>query len=68
MRNVFALLALIGAAGIALGVLTAIRGAHGPTGPLGFTFENYGGPGSVIGGLVLLIASLYLRRAWQGRD
>jgi hypothetical protein len=68
MRNLFALLALIGAAGIVLGVLTVVRGAPGQAGPLGFTFENYGGPGSVIGGLILLVASLYLRQVWQGRD
>ena len=68
MRNLFALLALIGLAGIALGVLTIVRAAPGPTGLLGFTFENYGGPGSMLAGLILLAASLYLRGAWQGRD
>jgi hypothetical protein len=68
MRNLFALLSLIGFVGIVLGVLTLLRGSPGQTGPLGFTFENYGGPGSVIGGLILLVASLYLRSAWQGRD
>ncbi len=68
MRNLFVLTALIGLAGIVLGVLTALRGAPGQAGPLGFTFENYGGPGSVIGGLILLVTSLYLRKAWQGRD
>ena len=68
MRNLFALLALIGLAGIALGVLTLIRSAPGPTGPLGFTFENYGGPGSILGGFMLLATSLYLRAFWQGRD
>ena len=68
MRNLFALLALIGFAGIVLGVMTALRGAPGAAGPLGFTFENYGGPGSVIGGLMLVVASLYLRSAWRGRD
>ena len=67
MRNLFALLALIGVAGIVLGVLTLLRGAPGPAGPLGFTFENYGGPGSVLGGLMLLVASLYLRKVWQDR-
>ena len=68
MRNLFALLALVGFAGIVLGVLTLLRGAPGQAGPLGFTFENYGGPGSLIGGLILLVTSLYLRSAWQGRD
>ena len=68
MRNLFALLALIGAVGIVFGVLTALRGAPGPAGALPFSFENYGGPGSIIGGLMLLVAALYLRSAWQGRD
>ena len=68
MRNLFALLALIGVAGIVFGVMTALRGAPGPAGPLAFSFENYGGPGSVIGGLMLVAASLYLRSAWRGRD
>jgi len=67
MRNLFALLALIGLAGIALGVLTLVRAAPGPTGPLGFTYENYGGPGSMLAGLLLLATSLYLRAYWQGR-
>jgi hypothetical protein len=68
MRNLFALLALIGLAGIALGVLTILRGAPGQTGPLSFTFENYGGPGSMLAGVMLLATSLYLRATWQGRD
>jgi hypothetical protein len=68
MRNLFALLALIGLAGIALGVLTIVRAAPGPTGPLGFTYENYGGPGSVLAGLMLFATSLYLRAVWQGKD
>jgi len=68
MRNLFALLALIGLAGIALGVLTLVRAAPGPTDPLGFTYENYGGPGSMLAGLLLFATSLYLRSVWQGKD
>ncbi len=68
MRNLFALLALLGLAGIALGVLTLVRAAPGPTGPLGFTYENYGGPGSMLAGLMLFATSLYLRAVWQGKD
>ena len=67
MRNLFALLALIGLAGIVLGVLTIVRAAPGSTGPLGFTYENYGGPGSMLAGLMLLATSLYLRAYWRGR-
>ena len=68
MRNLFALLALIGLAGIVLGALTLLRGAPGQAGPLGFSYENYGGPGSMLAGLMLLATSLYLRSVWQGRD
>lgn len=68
MRNLFALLAVIGVAGIALGSLTLARGGSGQAGPLGFSHENYGGPGSIIAGLILLATSLYLRAVWQGRD
>jgi hypothetical protein len=68
MRNLFALLAVIGLAGIVLGALAIIRGAPGASGPLPFTFESAGGPGSIIAGILLLATSLYLRRAWPGRD
>ena len=68
MRNLFALLAVIGLAGIVFGVLTILRSAPGQTGMLPFAYENYGGPGPIIGGLLLLATSLYLRSAWQGRD
>ncbi len=68
MRNLFALLALVGLAGIVFSVLTMLHGAHGQAGPLGFDYENYGGPGSLLAGLMLLATSLYLRSAWQGRD
>ncbi len=68
MRSLFALLALIGVAGIALGVLALVRGGPGQAGPLTFGYENYGGPGSVSAGLLLLATSLYLRAVWQRRD
>jgi hypothetical protein len=67
MRALFALLALLGVAGIALGVLTMIRGASGPNGGP-FAFENYGGPGPIIAGLVVLGASLYLLSIWKHRE
>jgi hypothetical protein len=68
MRNLFALLALIGVAGIVFGVLTILHAGHGQAGRLGFTYENYGGPGSMLAGFILLAVSIYLRSAWQGRD
>lgn len=67
MRALFALLALLGVAGIALGILTIVRGMSGPGGE-SFSFENYGGPGPIIAGLIILAASLYLRSIWNTRD
>jgi hypothetical protein len=68
MRNLFILLALIGVAGIVLGTLTLLRSAPGQAGLLPFTFENHGGPGPILAGLILLAGSLYLRSIWQGRE
>jgi hypothetical protein len=67
MRALFAFLALLGVAGIALGVLTIVRGMSGAAGHP-FSFENYGGPGPIIAGLIVLAASLYLRSFWKSRD
>jgi hypothetical protein len=67
MRALFALLALLGVAGIVLGILTIIRGMTGPRGEP-FSFENYGGPGPIIAGLVVLAASLYLHSIWKPKD
>jgi hypothetical protein len=66
MRQLFLVLAFLGVIGIALGALTVIRGAAGPHG-IPFSFENYGGPGTIIAGLMLLAGSLYLRSIWQER-
>lgn len=66
MRHAFLLLAVLGLAGVVLGVLDLLRGSSGPHG-VPFTYENYGGPGSMIAGLMLLAGSLYLRAVWRER-
>ena len=66
MRNLFLLLALLGLVGIALGVLDIIGGTSGPHG-LPFSYENYGGPGSMLAGLILVAGSIYLRSVWRER-
>jgi uncharacterized membrane protein YgdD (TMEM256/DUF423 family) len=66
MRHLFLFLAFLGVVGMAFGVLSVIRGAAGPHG-VPFSFENYGGPGSIIAGLVLVAGSIYLRSIWQVR-
>ena len=67
MRGLFAILVLLGIAGIVLGVVTIIRGMQGPAGGP-FSFENYGGPGPIIAGLIVLAVSLYLRSTWKSRN
>jgi hypothetical protein len=66
MRHLFVLLALLGVAGIVLGVLEIMHGAAGPHG-VPFSYENSGGPGSIIAGLMVRAVSLYLRSGWPDR-
>ncbi len=60
MRALFGLLALVGLGGIGFGIVIMIRGSQGEP----FSFENYGGPGPIIGGLLLTAISLYLFLNW----
>jgi hypothetical protein len=68
MRNLFLLLALIGVGGIVLGALIILHAAPGQAGTLPFSLENTGGPGPILGGLILIAASLYMRSIWQGKE
>ena len=61
MRALFALLALFGLAGIVFGVLTIVSGTQDG---VPFRYEYYGGPGSIIGGVLLMAVSLYLFFNW----
>jgi hypothetical protein len=67
MRALFAILALLGVAGIVVGVLTILQGMRGTNG-MPFRFENYGGPGPIIAGLIVLATSLYLLSIWKPKD
>jgi hypothetical protein len=67
MRALFAVLALLGVAGIVIGVLTIVRGMNAPDG-MPFRFENYGGPGPIIAGLIVLATSLYLLSIWKRKE
>jgi hypothetical protein len=67
MRALFAVLALLGVAGIVIGVLTIIRGMNAPGG-MPFRYENYGGPGPIIAGLIVLATSLYLLSIWKRKE
>jgi hypothetical protein len=67
MRALFAILALLGVGGIVIGVLTIIRNAGAPDG-VAFSFENYGGPGPIIAGIIVLATSLYLLAIWKHKE
>ena len=67
MRALLAFLALLGLAGIVVGVLTILRHVSGPGG-VPFSYENYGGPGPIIAGVLVLAVSLYLLSIWPSRD
>jgi hypothetical protein len=67
MRALFAFMALLGLGGIVVGVLTIIRNVSGPAG-VAFSYENYGGPGPIIAGVLVLAVSLYLLSTWPSRD
>jgi hypothetical protein len=67
MRIVFALLALLGVVGIGFGAYTIFAHSTGPQG-VPFSYENYGGPGSMLAGLMLLLAALYLVSVWPRRS
>lgn len=64
MRALFALVAGIGIAGIVLGILTLLRGPLPPN-SVPFRFEGYGGPGPILGGVLMVIIGLYLRSVWS---
>ena len=59
MRVLAMVLVLIGLVGVVFGVLHMIHGAQA-AGGIPFRFENYGGPGSILGGLILMFGGLYL--------
>lgn len=63
MRNLFVLLALLGVVGLGAGVYTIVQGGTG-AGGVPFAHETYGGPGSMLAGLMLLLGALYLRSVW----
>jgi hypothetical protein len=65
MRALLVLFALLGVAGMAFGVLTIIAGTQAG---VPFSYEDYGGPGSMIGGLLLTAVSLYLLFTWGRRE
>jgi hypothetical protein len=67
MRNLFGLLGLLGIAGIVFGIAIMVREARG-AGAIPFSFENYGGPGPLLAGVILVLGSLYLRSIWQSRE
>jgi len=54
MRLLAMVLVLIGIAGIGFGVMQIMHAS------IPFRFENYGGPGPVLGGFILVVGGLYV--------
>jgi hypothetical protein len=67
MRKLAVLLVCLGLAGLALGIATVIEVARQP-GSAPFSFENYGGPGPIVGALLLLFGGLYLFSSARRED
>jgi hypothetical protein len=67
MRKLSVLLICLGLAGLALGVSTIVKVARAP-GTAPFSFENYGGPGPIVGALLLLLGGLYLFSSARRED
>jgi len=67
MRKIALLLIVLGLAGLALGVVDVLRATLGP-GAAPFSLENYGGPGPIVGALLLLFGGLYLFSSARRED
>ena len=67
MRTLLALLAVLGLAGIGLGVYTIVSSSRGPHG-VPFAYEGYGGPGPMLAGLMLLLGAGYLFSIWPRKS
>ena len=67
MRKVAILLIALGSAGLVLDLLIVVRTAQNPA-TLPFSVENYGGPGPIVGALVLLFVGLYLFSSARRED
>ena len=67
MRKVAILLIALGFTGLVLGLLVAIRVARDPA-VAPFSVENYGGPGPIVGALLLVFVGLYLFSSARRED
>jgi hypothetical protein len=67
MRKIALLLIVLGLAGLVLGVVDVLRAALAP-GAAPFSIENYGGPGPILGALLLFFGGLYLFSSARRED
>ena len=67
MRKIALLLIVLGLAGLVLGVVDVLRAALGP-GAAPFSLEHDGGPGPIVGALLLLCGGLYLFSSARRED
>jgi hypothetical protein len=67
MRKLAALLIALGLGGLVLGTVAIVRVIRAP-GAAPFSLENYGGPGPILGALLLLLGGLYLLSSARRED
>jgi len=67
MRKLAALLIVLGVTGLVLDSVVIVRVARAP-GAAPFGFENYGGPGPMVGALMLFLCGLYLFSSARRED
>ena len=67
MRKLAALLIALGFGGLVLGSVAIVRVVRTP-GAAPFSLENYGGPGPILGALLLLFGGLYLFASARRED
>jgi hypothetical protein len=67
MRKLAGLLIVLGLASLVLSGIVIVRVARA-SGTAPFSFENYGGPGPMLGALVLLLGGLYLFSSARRED
>jgi hypothetical protein len=67
MRTLSFVLIALGVIGLVMGTITFVTVARAAT-TAPFSMENYGGPGPILGALILLLGGMYLFRSTRRAD
>jgi len=67
MRTLSLVLIALGVIGLVMGTITFVTAARAAT-TAPFSMENYGGPGPILGALILLLGGMYLFMSTRRED